>query len=78
MSDVIGIRVPKRLKAELQDLDLDYAEEVRACLERMVKIKKLKKALEEADEFRNNLQKKTGLTSSSAEFIREDREHGHT
>jgi hypothetical protein len=78
MSDVIGIRVPKRLKEELQELDLDYAEEVRACLEKMVKIKKLKKALEEADEFRNNLQKKTGLTSSSAEFIREDREHGHT
>jgi phage gp16-like protein len=78
MSDVIGIRVPKRLKEELQELNLDYAEEVRACLERMVKIKKLKKALDEADEFRNNLQKKTGLTSSSAEFIREDREHGHT
>ena len=78
MSDVIGIRVPKKLKEELQELHLDYAEEVRACLEKMVKIKKSKKALEEADEFRNNLQKKTGLTSSSAEFIRGDREHGHT
>jgi hypothetical protein len=78
MSEVIGIRVPKKLKEELQELNLDYADEVRACLERMVKQKKLQKALEEADEFRTNLQKRTGLTSSSAEFIREDREHGHT
>ena len=77
MSDVIGIRVPKKLKEELQELNLDYAEEVRACLERMVKMKKVKKALEEADEFRRNLQKKTGLTASSAEIIREDRDHGH-
>jgi len=78
MSDVIAVRVPKKLKDELQELNLDYANEVRACLERMVKQKKLKKALEDADEFRSNLQKKTGLTPSSAEFIREDREHGHT
>ena len=77
MSDVIGIRVPKRLKEELQELDLDYAEEVRACLERMVKMKKLKKAMEEVNEFRNNLYKKTGLTSSSADIIREDRERDH-
>ena len=78
MSAVIGIRVPKKLKKELQELNLDYAEEVRACLERMVKQKKMKTVFEDADEFRKSLQEKTGLTPSSAEFIREDREHGHT
>jgi hypothetical protein len=78
MSDVIGIRVPKKLKQELQELNLDYAEEVRACLERMVKMKKLKKALEEVNEFRNRLGKKTGLTASGVDIIREDREHDHT
>lgn len=78
MSEVIGIRVPKKLKEELQELNLDYADEVRACLERMVKQKKLKKALEEVDEFRNKLYKKTGLTPSSADIIREDRDHGHS
>ena len=45
MSDVIAVRVPKKLKNELQELDLDYAEEVRMCLERLVKRKKLKKAI---------------------------------
>jgi predicted metal-binding transcription factor (methanogenesis marker protein 9) len=78
MSDVIGVRVPKKLKEEIQELNLDYAEEVRACLEKIVKKRKMKKALEDADEFRENLQKRTGLTSSSAEFIREDRERGST
>ncbi len=77
MSEVIGIRVPKKLKQELQELKLDYADEVRACLERMVKQKKLKKALEEVDEFRNNLGKKTGLTRSGVDIIREDRDSDH-
>lgn len=47
MSDVIAIRVSKKLKQELHDLNLDYAEEVRACLERMVKKKKLKQVMKE-------------------------------
>lgn len=78
MSEVIGVRVPKKLKEELQELNLNYADEVRACLEKMVKKQKIKQALEEANKFREELQKKTGLTPSSAEFIREDRDHGHT
>jgi len=77
MSDVIAIRIPKQLKEELQELNLDYAEEVRACLEKMVKMKKLKKTRKQIDEFRNNLYKKTGLTSSAADIIREDRERAH-
>ena len=77
MSDVIAVRVSKKLKDEVQELNLDYAEEVRACLERMVKKKKLKKAMEEVDKFRNELSKKVGVTMSSVEIIREDREHAH-
>jgi seryl-tRNA synthetase len=77
MSDVIAIRISKKLKAEVQELNLEYAEEVRACLERMVKRKKLKKAMEEAEKFRNALSKKIGVTMSSADIIREDREHAH-
>ena len=77
MSDVIAVRVPKKLKEELQELDLDYAEEMRMCLERLVKRKKLKKALKEVDKFRDNLSKKTGMTTPSAEIIRENREHAH-
>jgi len=77
MSDVIAIRIPKKLKAELQELDLDYADEIRTHLERMVKSTKLRKLMKGADEFRNKLSKKTGMTASSADLIREDREHGH-
>jgi hypothetical protein len=77
MSDVIAVRVSKKLKDELQELNLDYAEEVRACLERMVKKKKLKRAMREADKFRNELSKKVGVTVSSADVVREDREHVH-
>jgi hypothetical protein len=77
MSDVIAIRVPKKLKDELQELNLDYAEGVRAHLEKIVKKEKLKKKLEEVEKFRNELGKKTGLTASSADIIRGDRERAH-
>lgn len=77
MSDVIAIRVPKKLKEDLQQLNLDYAEDIRRYLERMVKKKKLKKKLEEVEKFRNDLSKKIGLTAPSADIIRGDRERAH-
>jgi len=77
MSDVIAIRIPKELKKEIQRLNPDYADEVRTYLEQMVKRKKLKQALAEADRFREELYKKIGNTRSAAEIIREDRDHGH-
>ena len=75
MSDVIAVRVSKKLKDELQELNLDYAEEVRDCLERIVKRKKLKQLMRQVDSSRNELYKKTGVTTSSADIVREDREH---
>jgi hypothetical protein len=77
MSDVIAIRVPKKLKKELQELNMDYAEDVRECLERKVKAEKMKRVIKEINEFRNVTGKKTGITVSSADIIREDRNHGH-
>jgi hypothetical protein len=77
MSEVIAIRVPKKLKDELQELNMDYADDVRTCLERKVKAEKLKRIMKEIDAFRNELGKKTGITVSSADIIREDRDHGH-
>ena len=76
MSEVIAIRIPKELKKDLQELNLDYADEVRVYLEQMVKKKKLKQALAEATRFRNELYNKTGNTTPAADIIREDREHG--
>jgi hypothetical protein len=77
MSDVIAVRVPKRLKEELQELNMDYAEDVRECLEKKVKAEKLKRLMKDTQTFRTNLSKKTGTTTSAAEIIREDRNHGH-
>ena len=77
MSDVIAIRVPKKLKDELQELNMDYAEDIRECLKRKVKAEKLKRVMKEIDAFRTELGKKTGITVSSADIIREDRDHGH-
>ena len=77
MSDVIAIRVPKKLKNELQELNVNYAEDIREYLERRVKAEKLKQVMKEIDAFRNELGEKTKITQSSAEIIREDRDHGH-
>lgn len=77
MSDVIAIRVPKKLKDELQELNVNYAEDVREYLEKKVKAKKLKQVIKETDALRNELSKKTGITKSSADIIREDRDRGH-
>ncbi len=77
MSDVIAIRVPKKLKEELQELNMNYADDVRECLERKVKAEKLKRGMKEIEAFRIELSKKTGITASSADIIREDRDHGH-
>ena len=78
MTAVIGIRVSKKLKEELQEFNIEYADEVRTCLERILKQKKLQKVLEEADKHREDMQKKYGVMASSADFIRWDRDHGHT
>jgi predicted transcriptional regulator len=77
MSDVIAVRVPKKLKEELQKLNMDYADDVRECLERKVKTEKLKRVMKEIDTFRTELSKKTGTTEPSVDIIREDRDHGH-
>jgi arsenate reductase-like glutaredoxin family protein len=77
MSAVIAIRVPKKLKDELQEFNIDYAEDVREYLERRVKTEKLRQIVKETDLFRNQLGQKTGITVSSADLIREDRNYGH-
>jgi ribosome-associated translation inhibitor RaiA len=77
MSDVIAIRVPKKLKDELQELNMNYTEDIREYLEKKVKAERLKQVIKEVNAFRSELNKKTGITESSVELIREDRDHGH-
>ncbi|MGA2682372.1 MAG: hypothetical protein ABSF44_11315 [Candidatus Bathyarchaeia archaeon] len=49
----------------------------RDYLEKRVKAKKLKQVIKQTDAFRNESGKKLGITKSSADTIREDRDHGH-
>jgi hypothetical protein len=77
MSNVIAVRVPKELKKELEELDIDYASDIREYLEKKVKQKLLAKTLVKISQSRKRLEKKIGKTSSSVDFIRADREHGH-
>ena len=72
MSAVIGVRVPKKLKKELEKLGIDYASEVRAYLEKRVREEKTRRALEEIKKIR----KQIGSIDEdlAASLVREDRE----
>ena len=72
MSAVIGVRVPKKLKKELEKLGIDYASEVRAYLEKRVREEKTRRALEEIKRIR----KQIGWIDEdlAASLVREDRE----
>ena len=76
-TEVIAIRISKELKGQLKESDIDYAEEIRKHLQLMMNSDKLKKTMKDVNDFRRKLGKKARITSSSADIIREDREHAH-
>lgn len=73
-SVVISIRVDERLKRELEELGIDYADLVRKYLEELVRKEKRRRLIEEANNIREELFKTHGYFSPSADLIREDRE----
>jgi len=72
LSVVIGIRVPRKLKEELEKLGINYAKEVREYLMRRVREERAKRLAREIEEFRSRLRPVRG--NLSAELIREDRD----
>ncbi|AFA38982.1 transcriptional regulator, CopG family [Pyrobaculum oguniense TE7] len=70
MSVVIGVRIPKKLKEELEQLGIDYAREIREYLQRRVKEEKAKKLAEALDKLIEQTIEKDYSTS----WIREERE----
>jgi len=72
LSVVIGIRVPRKLKEELEELGINYAKEVREYLMRRVREERAKRLAREIEEFRSRLRPVRG--NLSAELIREDRD----
>ncbi|MDP2899557.1 MAG: hypothetical protein Q8O47_01130 [Candidatus Bathyarchaeota archaeon] len=70
MSEIVTTRVPKELKEQMQELDTNWSEEIRAYIERRVRELSLLKLLEEieADPLRPK------VPDDSTALIREDRE----
>ena len=72
MSTVIAVRVPKKLKEELDKLGINYADEIRKFLRERVKREKMKRLLREIRILRKKSPKIEG--NLAAKFVREDRE----
>jgi hypothetical protein len=74
MSSTVGVRVPKRVKELLQELNIDWYSRIREYLEGLVEEELRNRILKEADEIRNSVGRET---SPAAGLIREDRENVH-
>ena len=72
MSAVVGVRVPKGLKKELEELNIEYAEDVRRLLEEKVKRKKMEEAMRKLAEVRARIGRLEG--DYATRIIREMRD----
>ncbi|RLI88635.1 MAG: antitoxin [Archaeoglobales archaeon] len=72
MSVVIGVRVPERLKKEMEELGIDYTKEIREYLEKRVKEEKLSRILKRLGEMQKSMKKIDEDIASK--IIREERE----
>jgi predicted RNase H-like nuclease (RuvC/YqgF family) len=72
MSAVVGVRVPEELKKELEELDIEYAEDVRRLLEEKVRRKRIEEAMRRLDETRSRIGRLEG--DYATQVIREMRD----
>jgi len=72
MSTVIGVRVPKEVKEELDRLGVDYSEEVRRLFEEIIRRRRMEEAVKDLRLFRSSIGEVEG--DLAAEIVRGDRE----
>ena len=72
MSVVISVRIPKRLKKEMDELDVVWSEEIRKFLEKRVKELKKRKKLEEVKSVLEDVPE--APKGTTAKYLREDRD----
>jgi len=72
LSSVIGVRVPEELKKDLEELNIEYAEDVRRLLEEKVKRKKVEEAMKKLAEVRARIGRLEG--DYATQIIREMRD----
>ncbi len=72
MSVVIGVRIPKRLKEEIEKLGINYSEEIRQYLEKRVREERARRIIARIEALRKKI--KPIEENLSAKLIREDRD----
>ena len=72
MSTVIGVRVPREVKEELDRLGIDYSEEVRRLFEEIIKRRRMEEAVKALRLFRSSIGEVEG--DHAAEIVREKRD----
>jgi len=72
VSAVISVRVPRKLKEELERLGINYSKAVREFLEELVRREKARRLRERMEEFKRRIGRIEGDLASG--FVREDRD----
>ncbi len=74
MSSVYSVRLPKKLKEQMEQLDnVDWQSEARSFLEERVRKERINRQIEEAKKNKGRMK----VTLDVASLIREDRERVH-
>lgn len=72
VSTVIGVRVPKEIKEELDRLGVDYSEEVRRLFEEIIRRRRMEETVKALRLFRSSIGEVEG--DLAAGIVREERE----
>lgn len=69
---VITVKVPKKLKAQMKKVDVNWSEYIRQCVQKKIDQQKRQAASDRLDEIR--IRTKPTSTEEIVAWIREDRE----
>ncbi len=69
---IITVKIPKEMKKKMKQIDVNWSEYIRECVQKKINQEKMKAAFEKLDEIR----KRSKPTSNEeiVSWIREDRE----
>jgi len=72
MSVVVGVRIPEKLKKEMEELGIDYSKEVREYLERRVREEKTKSIIKKLNDLQSRMKRIDD--NLAPKIVREERE----
>ncbi|RKY68442.1 MAG: hypothetical protein DRN95_06320 [Candidatus Hydrothermarchaeota archaeon] len=72
VNEVVSFRIPKALKEQMKETNINWSEEIRKFIEVKVKEHKRKKKLKEIDELLGNLP--TLPKDTAVKYVRENRD----